>query len=194
MTEPIGSVTRLIPEVQRRDELAILALWRRYGLRIENLARPMLMGVSPGVGDAEDVAQSAFHAFCHAAADGHAAQLADRDDLWRLLATISRRKATDRIRRELRTRRGGHATTLSCGLENAEDDLPSPADAVMLRDQLDRLFQEMDATGDAKLRMIAQMRLEGSPNEEIAAQLGCTARTVQRKLHIVERLWRQQTN
>jgi DNA-directed RNA polymerase specialized sigma24 family protein len=38
------------------------------------------------------------------------------------------------------------------------------------------------------------MRLEGASNEEIAEQLGCTTRTVQRKLHLVERMWRQQTN
>ena len=59
MNPSAGSITRLIPELRQRDERAILLLWKRYGMQIENLARPWLIGVSPGVGDAEDVAQSA---------------------------------------------------------------------------------------------------------------------------------------
>jgi RNA polymerase sigma factor (sigma-70 family) len=194
MNPTAGSITRLIPELRQRDERAILMLWRRYGMQIENLARPWLVGVSPGVGDAEDVAQSAFHAFCRAAADGRAMELADRDDLWRLLATISRHKATDRIRRELRLRRGGRAAISSQGLECAEDDAPSPAEAALLRDELALLFERIDANGDPTLQLVATLRLEGASNEEIAEQLGCTTRTVQRKLHLVERLWRQRTN
>jgi RNA polymerase sigma factor (sigma-70 family) len=194
MNPTAGSITRLIPELRQRDERAILMLWRRYGMQIENLARPWLVGVSPGVGDAEDVAQSAFHAFCRAAADGRAMELADRDDLWRLLATISRHKATDRIRRELRLRSGGRAAISSQGLECAEDDAPSPAEAALLRDELALLFERIDANGDPTLQLVATLRLEGASNEEIAEQLGCTTRTVQRKLHLVERLWRQRTN
>ena len=194
MNPSAGSITRLIPELRQRDERAILMLWRRYGMQIENLARPWLVGVSPGVGDAEDVAQSAFHAFCRAAADGRAMELADRDDLWRLLATISRHKATDRIRRELRLRRGGRAAISSQGLECAEDDAPSPAEAALLHDELALLFERIEANGDPTLQVVATLRLEGASNEEIAEQLGCTTRTVQRKLHLVERLWRQRTN
>lgn len=194
MNQTAGSITRLIPELRQRDERAILLLWRRYGMQIENLARPWLVGVSPGVGDAEDVAQSAFHAFCRAAADGRAMELADRDDLWRLLATISRHKATDRIRRELRLRRGGRVAVSSHGLESAPDDEPSPAQAALLRDELAVLYQRIDEHGDPSLSVVATMRLEGASNEEIAEQLGCTTRTVQRKLHLVERLWRQRTN
>jgi RNA polymerase sigma factor (sigma-70 family) len=194
MPESVGSITRLIPELRERNEAAILALWRRYGLRIENLARPLLVGISPGVGDAEDVAQSAFHAFCRAAADGGAAELADRDDLWRLLATISRNKATDRIRRDLRLRRGGQATISDNGLSAAADDEPSPEEVAVLRDELRRLFEQLDMHGDPTLHATATLRLEGASNDEIALQLGCTTRTVQRKLHLVERLWRQQTN
>ncbi|MBA4104333.1 MAG: RNA polymerase subunit sigma-70 [Pirellula sp.] len=194
MNPTAGSITRLIPELRQRDERAILLLWKRYGMQIENLARPWLIGVSPGVGDAEDVAQSAFHAFCRAAAEGRATELADRDDLWRLLATISRHKATDRIRREMRVRRGGRAATSSQGLESAEGDEPSPADAALLRDELALLFEQIEANGDPTLHLVATMRLEGASNDEIAEQLGCTTRTVQRKLHLVERLWRQRTN
>jgi hypothetical protein len=38
------------------------------------------------------------------------------------------------------------------------------------------------------------MRLEGVDSPEIAERLGCTVRTVQRKLHILERLWWDRNN
>jgi DNA-directed RNA polymerase specialized sigma24 family protein len=194
MSNSAGSITRLIPEIRQRDERAILALWRRYGARIENLARPLLAGISPGAGDAEDVAQSAFHAFCRAAADGRAMELTDRDDLWRLLAAISRHKATDRIRREFRLRRGGNAAVSNHGLDGAAGDAPAPCEIAALRDELAQLFERLEAAGDPSLQLAATMRLEGASNEEIAQELGCTTRTVQRKLHLVERMWLQLTN
>ena len=193
MHHSIGSISRLIPELRQSDEQAVLALWRRYGMRIENLAKPWMAGISPGVGDAEDVAQSAFHAFCRAASDGRALELINRDDLWRLLATISRHKATDRIRRELRIRRGGQAEITHLGLEAAADDSPAPSEAAALDDELNRLFAQIDAHGDPTLRVVATLRLEGASNEEIAEHLGCTPRTVQRKLQLIERMWLQRT-
>jgi DNA-directed RNA polymerase specialized sigma24 family protein len=79
-------------------------------------------------------------------------------------------------------------------LESAENGEPSPVETALLRDELAALFQRIDANGDPTLHIVATMRLEGASNEEIAEQLGCTTRTVQRKLHLVERLWRQRTN
>ena len=47
------------------------------------------------------------------------------------------------------------------------------------------------ATGDVRLEEVARLRLEGFANQEIAHELGCTVRTVQRKLRILERLWNE---
>jgi RNA polymerase sigma factor (sigma-70 family) len=194
MTKLAGSITRLIPDLLVRDEIAIQELWRRYVTRMEGVARPVVAGLAPGAGDEQDVAQSAFFAFCEAAANGQAPQLGDRNELWRLLSTIARRKATDRVRRELRDRRGGGATANRDGWQDAEDDQPSPSEVVQLQEAMDELFLELQAAGDPKLRSIALMRLEGAETSEIADRLGCTVRTVQRKLHILERLWRDRNN
>lgn len=194
MSNLAGSITRLIPDLLVRDEIAIQELWRRYVARMEGVARPVVAGLAPGAGDEQDVAQSAFFAFCEAAANGQAPQLGDRNELWRLLSTIARRKATDRVRRELRDRRGGGATPSRDGWQDAKDDQPSPSEVVQLQEAMDELFLELQAAGDPKLRSIALMRLEGADTPEIAERLGCTVRTVQRKLHILERLWWDRNN
>jgi DNA-directed RNA polymerase specialized sigma24 family protein len=194
MSQPAGSITRLIPNVLDRDDTAIQELWNRYVARIEGLARPLLAGLPPGAGDEQDVAQSAFFAFCEAAANGQAPQLDSRGELWRLLATISRHKATDRVRRELRQRRGGSNAADAAGLQNAATDDERPSQVVQLQETLDDLMLRLNEAGDPMLETIARMRLQGATNQEIAERLDCTQRTIQRKLHILERLWTETLN
>ena len=189
MSSQAGSITRLIPDLLQGDEIAIGELWRKYVARMEGLARPLVAGLPAGAGDEQDVAQSAFRAFCEAVANGQATRLDSRDELWRLLATISRNKATDRVRRELRDRRGAGAVATCDGLEHVAIDEASPSEVAQLQETMDELFAALDASGDPKLKVIALMRLEGTDTREIAERLGCTVRTVQRKLHILERLW-----
>ncbi len=189
MTRPAGSITRLIPAIHEGDACAIGELWQRYVSRVEGIVRPFVRGLAPGAGNEEDVAQSAFRAFFSAAANSEAVQLESRDELWRLLVTISRRKATDRVRHELRDRRGGEALRRSEGLENVTAETASPSEITELQDLLDHLLLALESVGDNKLKTIALMRLEGLTTQEIAVQLDCTVRTIQRKLHILERLW-----
>jgi DNA-directed RNA polymerase specialized sigma24 family protein len=189
MTPPTGSITRLIPDLRVRDDIAIEELWRRYAARIERLARPVVAGLTPGAGDEQDVAQSAFYAFCEAAANGQAPQLENRNELWRLLAAISRRKAADRVRRELRDRRGGGAPRTRTGETDLAAAQPSPSQVAELQETVDNLFRELDRAADPKLKLVAIMRLEGADTHEIAAELGCTQRTIQRKLQLLQRLW-----
>lgn len=189
MPRPAGSITRLIPGLHEGDECAIDQLWQRYVGRVEGVVRPVVRGLAPGAGDEEDVAQSAFRAFFDAAANGKAADLESRDELWRLLVTISRRKAADRVRRELRDRRGGKSRRHAEGVENLNANSASPSEIAELQDVFDHLMLALETAGDDKLKTIAVMRLEGLSTQEIAAQLNCTVRTIQRKLHILERLW-----
>jgi RNA polymerase sigma factor (sigma-70 family) len=184
-----GSITRLIPDLRDRDNIAIEELWRRYAARIQRLARPVVAGLSPGAGDEQDVAQCAFYAFCEAAATGQAPQLENRNELWGLLPAITRRTAADRVRHELRDRRGGDAPRTRTGEYELADAQPTPSEVAELQETIDDLFRELEAAADPKLKVIALMRLEGADTHEIAAELGCTQRTIQRKLQLLERLW-----
>ena len=47
----------------------------------------------------------------------------------------------------------------------------------------------LERLGEAELRSIALWKLEGYTNEEIAAKLDCVPRTIERKLHVIRRLW-----
>jgi DNA-directed RNA polymerase specialized sigma24 family protein len=189
MNSSTGSITQLIPGLRERGPLAIEQLWRRYVSRIEGVARPIVAGLEPGAGDEQDVAQSAFFAFCEAAADGQAPQLENRNELWSLLATIARRKATDRVRHALRERRGGGVKHVVGATDEISDDLPTASQVVSLEEVLQGLFAQLREQSDSRLESIATMRLEGATVEEIARKHGCTTRTIQRKLHILERLW-----
>lgn len=189
-----GSITRLIPGVRAGDQVAVAELWKRYVFRVRGVAKPIVSGMPPGAGDLDDVTQSAFDAFFNAAADGRATNLHGRDDLWRLLATISRRKATDRVRRETRQRRGGGVRAGEEPVANAPAAGPTPSAEVALQELLDNLMLKIEDYGDERLKVIAILRLEGVATNEIAEHLGCTRRTVQRKLHILERLWTDTTD
>ena len=70
--------------------------------------------------DEEDAALSAFDSLCAGLARGQFPQLADRDDLWRLLVVITTRKVQAQARRRLRQKRGG-------GQVRPASDLAGPA-------------------------------------------------------------------
>src|SRR5262249_49366796 len=88
-----GSVTDWIDRLKIGDPAAAQQLWQSYFQRLHRIARKKLQGTPRRVADEEDVALSAFDSFCRGAEQGRFPQLTDRDDLWRLLVTITARKA-----------------------------------------------------------------------------------------------------
>src|SRR5882724_9359734 len=102
-----GSVTCWISRLQAGDAAAAQVLWERYFRRLVGLARKKLQDAPRRAADEEDVAISAFASFCRGAAHGQFPQLADRDNLWRLLVTLTARKALHLQRDERRHKRGG---------------------------------------------------------------------------------------
>ena len=126
------------------------------------------------------MALSAFKSLCLGAERNRFPQLADRDDLWRLLAKMTVRKAID-----LRRRRRPAAAD-----PDAVDDLfsrePDPEVAAEMAETFDRLLAQL---GDPRLREIALWKVEGHTNADIAARLGCAERSVERKLHRIRLLW-----
>src|SRR3954463_14759188 len=88
-----GSITRCIEALKRGDRDAAELLWARYFRRLAGLARAGPRPVPRRAADEEDVALSAFDSVCRRAAEGRFPRLEDRDDLWRLLAKVTFRKA-----------------------------------------------------------------------------------------------------
>jgi DNA-directed RNA polymerase specialized sigma24 family protein len=46
-----------------------------------------------------------------------------------------------------------------------------------------------DTLGDAALRRVLDLRLEGCTREEIAAEMGCAVATVKRRLETIRHIW-----
>jgi DNA-directed RNA polymerase specialized sigma24 family protein len=92
-------VTRWIEQVKGGQRAAVPQLLERYFDRLVHLARARLRGVPGLAGYDEDVALSAFKSLCLGAERNKFPQLDDRDDLWRLLAMMTVRKAIDLQRR-----------------------------------------------------------------------------------------------
>ena len=79
--------------------------------------------------------------------------------------------------------------TRSCpdwAFEQMDASGPSPAEAAVLNEALERRLASL---ADPELRQIALARLEGFTNREIADQLDCTERSVERKLGRIRSKW-----
>ncbi len=197
-TEPQGSVSHWIGALKGGDAEAAQRLWERYFESLVRLARAKLGAVPRGEADEEDIALSAFHSFCQGAAGGRFPRLDDRYGLWRLLVTITVRKALDQSERQGRKKRGGDRVRVETAPTRGDDDArgdgldlivgrePTPAFAAMVADECRRL---LEALGDETLRRIALLRMEGYSDPEIAARLGCGLRTVGRKLELIRKAW-----
>jgi DNA-directed RNA polymerase specialized sigma24 family protein len=196
---PQESVSQWIGRLQEGDPAAAQHLWERYYQRLVGLARKKLEGMARRSADEEDVALSAFDSFCRGAGDGRFPQLQDRDNLWRLLVTITARKAYQLMLREGRQKRGGNAildeaalvnpgdsSAVQGGMEQLLDREPTPQFAAQVAEEYERLLANLP---DADLRSVAQWKLEGYTNEEIASKLGCALRSVERKLKVIRSLW-----
>ncbi len=180
------------------DEAAVEEVWRRYYEKLVRFARGKLAIGQRRAADEEDVALSAFHSFCRGAAAGRFPQLEDRHDLWKLLVTITARKASHQIRRDMQQKRGSGNVRGESVFVGASDDErgfgignmlgaePTPEFAAMAAEECEQL---LGALPDEQVRQIALWKLEGFTNDEIAEKLECAPRTVERKLQRIRDLW-----
>jgi DNA-directed RNA polymerase specialized sigma24 family protein len=147
--------------------------------------------------DEEDVALSVFDVLCRGAAAGRFEILKTRDDLWRLLVAVTAKKVIDRHRRRETDKRGsgnvrGHSIVAKAedcelgGFDQFSGQDPSPAFLVMVEERHRELLSRLR---DDTLRQVAQLRMEGYSNEEIAARLTISLRSVERKLRLIREEW-----
>jgi DNA-directed RNA polymerase specialized sigma24 family protein len=144
---------------------------------------------------------SAFQSFCDRAGRGQFPQLSDRDDLWRLLATITVRKALDTMRQQTRKKRGGGqvlgesallvgAGTDNAGLAEVLGREPTPEEVAGFADDYRRFLARLQKPA---LRTVALRRLEGQSTREIALALDVSTKTVERKLQLIRAIWSEES-
>jgi RNA polymerase sigma factor (sigma-70 family) len=179
-----ASVTLWIEKLKAGEPDAAQRIWERYYSQLLTLARRRLEGLSKRVSDEEDVALSAFQSFWQAAVAGRFPRLENRDDLWQLLVMHTARKAIAQRRYAQRQKR--HGTVSDAMLHEVVGNEPAPDFAAAVVDEFQQL---MNRLGDETLCAIALKKLEGWTNREIAEQVGCSLRSVERKLAVIRGFW-----
>lgn len=174
-----ASISRLIPGLKQGDQAAVTGLWLRY---FPLMVRVASRGLGPHLRravSADEVATDAFLSFCEYVArpDGPERCLAlhNRDNLWRLLATFTARRA---CRPPSRWR---PSVELPDGLQGRE---PDPGFALAVADLLKQLHEP-------SLRRVAELKLQGFTNAEIAQQIDRAVTTVELKLKRVRSIWQR---
>ena len=194
-----GSVAGLIQLLRSGDaaerDLAARLIWRRYFRDLLELARNNLNRRIRRREDEEDVLQSMYKSFCLRQQRGEF-DLSGRDALWKLLVTITLRKARNAAKKQARDKRdiareqtiADHADAEPAywALEQMDHSDPSPAEAALLNEALERRLAVLE---DPELRQIALWRLEGYTNREIADRLDCTERSVERRMERIRSKW-----
>ena len=193
------SVTQWLHNLKDGDPDSAQRLWERYFARLAGLARKRLNGFARLGLDEEDVALSAFHSLCTGMEQGRFEELDDRESLWKLLVTITLRKAQRTIRDEFRQKRGGgnvlgesalltreEADAGVHGLEKLLDDEPTPEFAAQMTEEMHVLLRQLD---DDELRRIAVWKMEGCTSVEIAQRLGKALATIERRLKLIRTIW-----
>lgn len=195
-----GSITRWLQLVKQGDGQAAQALWQRYYRRLVGLARKKLRSAPRRVADEEDVVVCAFEKFFRAAEAGKFPNLADRNDLWQVLVLITAQQAVNQVKRQTRQKRGkgrvrGDSVFVKVNDAQVDADIdqvvgrePTPEFAATVAEQCERLLAALESDS---LAAIAVWKMEGRTNKEIAHELSCTVRSVERKLRLIREIWSQ---
>jgi RNA polymerase sigma factor (sigma-70 family) len=199
----MGSITRLIDQLRSPDRgvrnEAARQVWMRYFPQLLELARQRLHRRIRTREDEEDVAQDVYKSLCLRLQRGEF-ELGSRNDLWRLLVSMTIHKAQKAATRHGRQSRdvrrdqplatkADDSVSPEWVFEQMDTSDPGPAEEAILNEELQRRLSCLAEP----LRQIALWKLAGYTNAEIAGErmLNCAARTVERKLSLIREKWQK---
>jgi RNA polymerase sigma-70 factor (ECF subfamily) len=169
------------------DADAATQVFQRFAGRLIVLARGHLDARLRRKVDPEDLLQSAFQSFFHRHREGRF-QPENWGSLWSLLIVITLRKCGGWARRFQAARRALSAEVTAAGSADESAVIeafsaePSPAEAVMLSEVVERLLRDLGPR-DGEILTLA---LQGYSAAEISDQLHRPARTVYRVLERIK--------
>ncbi|PHR95738.1 MAG: RNA polymerase subunit sigma-70 [Blastopirellula sp.] len=193
-------LTVWIEKLKQSDDRATDVIWAECFERLVSYANSKLGNLPRRATDEEDVALSALHSFVRQAKGNEFQRLLDSNDLWRLLFTITSRKAVAAQRKHFAKKRGGGNVRGESVFQQGENDgqangleqifttKPSAGFAESLGELLDELIDQLP---DDQNRKILSMKLEGYTTREIADECGTVTRTIERRFAIINELGRQ---
>jgi DNA-directed RNA polymerase specialized sigma24 family protein len=197
VAESLGSVTMMYQRAVDGDSQAADALWHAYARRLSGLAGAVLRqrGIAPAQTSQDSVVNVAFARFFEALARGKYHDVADRHELWRLLAVITRNTALNQAKRA-RNRAIHEAHLASSGMEFADagptpEEIAALCDTIAVTEQRIRERSTSSAQSDRIVRVL-NMTLSGHTQREIADAIGQSEVTVRRNLQMIRDLLRSE--
>lgn len=184
------SVTGWIDQLAGGNSQAAEQLWRHISVRLHEFARQKLDVQTRRRYDEHDAANSAFHSLCRGLAEGRL-EAEGRDAFWGLLAVITSRKISSQRRYANRQKRGGgevrgESGFGDAGINNVNGNSLPPD---VLAEVSESCAQLLNAIPDATMREVVLLKFQGALNGEVADELKCTRRTIERKLERIRRIW-----
>ena len=184
IVDPDLPLTELARRQRLGDAAAADALFTYYAARLGRLAEQHLSRRLAGRVDAGDVVQSAFRTFFLRSARGEF-QIDSRAGLWKLLVTITVRKARMQGRQHAAAGRDVRREEPSAdrdGLWEPLDHEPGPEEAAVMLDEIDSLLRDLPPLCGEVL----QRRLQGVSVVAVAQELGVSRQTVYRMLALMQ--------
>lgn len=193
ISDSLGSVTMMYQRAVDGDSQAPRELWEAYSKRLFGLARSVLRqrGVAPAHASEDSIVNEAFAKFFDAISKGKYGEVADRHELWCLLAVVTRNKAINRVAKA-RPQAAHFVDVESSILEQAHAG-PTGEEVAALSDTIDVIEQKIrdraknDEQADRIIRVMT-MTLSGHTQQEIASEIGQAEITVRRNLTMIRRL------
>ena len=78
------------------------------------------------------------------------------------------------------------------GLVGVAGDAPTPQFAAIMAEECQRLLGLLQDAERPHLQAIAVAKMEGYTNQEIAQQLDCSKRTIERGLELIRKKWKEE--
>lgn len=193
-----GTDTRCLREIASGNDEALALLWERYFQRVVALARRRLGNLTQRTSDADGVASSALKSFWLGVKEERFAKLDNREDIWQILAIITRRKVSNLRRYEEAAGRDWRkqqsleppsSDSTVAGPTVSDSREPDPQILAEAEEQCNHLLDQLPE----KEREVALLRMVGFSNEQIASQKDVALSTVERLFRNVRRNWNRLT-
>lgn len=184
--QPEDSFQQLPDGVLVADEVVDL-----FYQRLVRFAKRKLAALPPQVADEEGAVISALRSFFSGVEGGQFHGFNSENDMWRILATITARKAFRQMRVHWKQSGERNQVIRLSDIQHLVATEPSAQDELMIMEEFDHLINGLE---DETLRKLVRLRLEGFESEDIADRLGIHVRSVQRKIKLVQTKWLENLN
>jgi RNA polymerase sigma factor (sigma-70 family) len=172
-------VNALLARVRQGDQEAIATFVATYDLPLKEVIRHHIDDDIRQVVDSQDILQSVWRSFFTGELSKR--QLYDAEEILRILRAMAKHKTLDANRRQLDAKRSVRRTIsferLQQFVMKALTDHHATAAAEL---EAEDEFEALLRTLTPRQQRILTMRRDGYTHEEIAKQIGCAKRTVER--------------